>query len=141
MSITDRTRKLLWGRAAMRCSICRGPLVIEPGLVEGEALIGEECHIAAKKIGEARWDPAYPLDYIDSYNNLILLCRNHHSEIDQFADLYPAQKLVLIKHQHEFWVRTTLSLDGGAYPSPIADVLLSRFSLPAVFAFLVERVI
>ena len=141
MPISDRTRKLLWGRAATRCSICRKYLVVDPNLAEGESLIGEECHIVAQTSGGPRWDPAYPIEHIDSYNNLIVLCRNHHKEVDDLPEIYPIQDLILIKHRHELWVRITLNVDGGAFPSPTSDILLSRFSLPAVFGLLADAVL
>ena len=51
---------MLWGRAASRSSICRKDLVADAGLVEGEALIGEECHIVAQKPGGPRAGSGIP---------------------------------------------------------------------------------
>ena len=47
-------------------------------------------------------------DY-DHYNNLLLLCRNHHKEIDELVDTYTEELLRYIKTNHENWVRKTLN--------------------------------
>jgi hypothetical protein len=48
-SYTDRTLKLLWGRAAGRCSIpeCRVELIVEATEYDSIAIIGEIAHGAA----------------------------------------------------------------------------------------------
>ena len=45
----------------------------------------------------------------NSYHNLILLCPNHHTEIDKAANNRPVEKLHIIKSKHELWVSETLS--------------------------------
>lgn len=141
MAIPDLARKLLWGRAASRCSICRVDLVIDIDLAESTSLIGEECHIVAQSSMGPRGDAAFPKEHVDAYSNLILLCRNHHKEIDDSPEHFSIPYLHLIKKRHEVWVRTTLGIDGGAMPAAISDVLLSRFSLPAVFAFITDWIL
>ena len=51
-------------------------------------------------------------DY-DSYDNLILLCRNHHKEIDDISNvsIYTKEKLHQIKHEHEKWVSESLTVN------------------------------
>lgn len=44
----------------------------------------------------------------DSYENLILLCPNHHSEVDKIPDNWPADRLIEAKSQHEKWVSERL---------------------------------
>jgi len=50
MAISLKTAKMLWGRAAGRCSMpeCRQPLVIDSTETDNEALIGDMCHIVAE---------------------------------------------------------------------------------------------
>ena len=45
----------------------------------------------------------------DSYSNWILVCSNHHDEIDRQPDHYSAVKLIEMKESHEKWVKETLS--------------------------------
>lgn len=75
---------------------------------DDKALIGEECHIVARKEGGPRGEHDLPKNKRDKYRNLILLCRNHHREIDQNVGDYPVEKLNQIKSKHEAWVRNSL---------------------------------
>ena len=48
MTISDKTRKLLWGRSGNRCAYCRQELVM-PGKTDNDSIVGDECHIIAKR--------------------------------------------------------------------------------------------
>jgi len=83
---------------------------------EGEAggsltVIGEECHI----VSPAGLGPraGQPVDDVDGYDNLILLCPNDHRLIDTLIGDYPVERLREIKRSHEDWVRTTLERSAG----------------------------
>jgi hypothetical protein len=45
----------------------------------------------------------------DRYNNLILLCPTHHTDIDKNSDDWPVDKLHIVKKDHENWVSEQLS--------------------------------
>lgn len=70
--------------------------------------VGENCHIYAEKDNGPR--PNSELTEIEknSYNNLILLCRNHHKVIDSQENTYTYDKLIAMKEGHERWVRDNL---------------------------------
>jgi len=72
-----------------------------------EAVIGEECHIIGRKPSGSRHDPEANVD-LDTYDNLVLLCRNHHKLIDDQPTEYGIERLKRIKVNHEKWVRDTL---------------------------------
>lgn len=106
MAITDRTRKSLWAKSGNRCSICKTELFSNK--VDSEEFnIGEECHIISSKDKGPRHKPNIS-DY-DLFDNLILLCRNHHREIDELTDTYTEELLRYIKLNHEKWVQTTIN--------------------------------
>lgn len=111
MSITTRTHKMLWGRSGNRCAMndCRIELVMDITETDDESLIGEECHIVARKSNGPRGDENFPEEKIDKYNNLLLLCRNHHKIIDDNEMTYGIEKLNNIKEEHESWVRNKLN--------------------------------
>lgn len=106
MPISTRTRKNLWGKSANRCAICKTELFSENKNNE-KSNIGEECHIISEKPNGPRFKPGLA-DY-DSYDNLILLCRNHHRDIDEQIDSYNEEVLRYMKLNHEKWVQSTIS--------------------------------
>lgn len=108
MAISDRTRKILWSRSAGRCAICKRELVTDESQAGEEAVIGEECHIIAREANGPRGDSPLPLEQRDAGNNLILLCRNHHKEIDDQPNTFTVEGLREIKAHHLNWVRNTL---------------------------------
>ena len=92
MAITDKTLKILWGRAAGRCSAPNCQLDLTPLLEEsGLIVIGEMAHVIGRREGAARGEPGSSPD--DSYDNLILLCPNHHTHIDKAPVDYSVELL------------------------------------------------
>lgn len=111
MSIKEKDIKLLWDRAANRCSFtdCRIKLSQDMKITSASFPIGEQAHIVGKEESSARNNSILSPEERDSYHNLVLLCPNHHKLIDKNVDEYPIEKLHMIKSQHEFWVESTLS--------------------------------
>ena len=108
MSITDKTRKILWGKSGNRCAICKKELIIDKTTTDQESVVGEECHIVSSKPKGPRCNSSFDIDSIDLYSNLILLCCNHHKEIDDQTYKYTTKKLIQIKIDHENWVNEKL---------------------------------
>jgi hypothetical protein len=108
MAILDKDRKHLWAKSGNRCAICKCELFHANPNCE-DFSIGEECHIVSSQSNGPRHIDNWGC--YDSYENLILLCRNHHKEIDDPANLsqYPASRLKEIKESHEVWVKSRLS--------------------------------
>jgi SEC-C motif len=102
MAASDRSRKLLWGRAANRCSFpgCEVAMSSELSLSGAAVVFGEEAHIVGSKPGSARHDPGYGHD-LDDYENLILLCPTHHTQVDKDAPRFSVELLRLMKDRHE----------------------------------------
>lgn len=105
-----KTLKLLWGRAAGRCAMrdCRIDVFVNELGYDPIWNIGEMGHIAASSNDGPRGNPSLSPKARDSYENLILLCRNCHGKIDGLSVAYPAERLLQIKADHEAWVRTSL---------------------------------
>lgn len=117
MPIGDKTRKLLWGRSGNRCAICKRELVFEATPSDDESVIGDECHIVSGQLGGPRHNPSFSKDEIDSYKNIILLCKLHHKMIDDQHDTYTSEILLQMKANHEKWVKEKLS--ETAEPKPV----------------------
>ncbi|MGA3180255.1 MAG: HNH endonuclease [Verrucomicrobiota bacterium] len=97
MSIQDSTIKRLFGMSSNRCAIpeCKSPLII------GEVVVGEICHIRARRKGGARHDPELTAEEKDQFDNLILLCSTCHKLIDSCPGEYTSEWLRSIKASHE----------------------------------------
>lgn len=50
---------------------------------------------------------------LDSYDNLILLCKTHHKLVDEQTNKFSVERLREIKAAHEQWVRETLEKKGS----------------------------
>jgi hypothetical protein len=105
MVITDKTRKLLWGRSGRSCAICKCDLFIDATAESGESVVGDECHIVSDKPDGPRYDPTFPPELIDDVRNLLVLCRVHHKMVDDQFLTYTADMVRGIKADHERSVR------------------------------------
>ncbi len=107
MAISERSRRLLWGRAAGICSFqdCRRQLTLE-NEQNDVGNVGHEAHIVGREPGSARCESVLAQVDRDDYNNLILVCRHHHGIIDERAlsQDYPVERLHATKADHETWV-------------------------------------
>jgi len=108
MPISDKNRKILWGKSGTRCAMCRHTLVVDPNALDSESVVGDECHIISGAKGGPRHDPRFPRSEIDELSNFILLCRIHHKLVDDQAGTYTAEVLRTIKANHENWVQQKL---------------------------------
>lgn len=115
MTISNRTRKILWSRAAGRCSFpdCEIELTEDGGTEGPDSIIGEEAHIRARNNGGPRFDESLTSLDINANSNLILLCRNHHKLVDDQPERFTVEWLSDCKRAHEFRIRSLLAVDIG----------------------------
>ena len=73
MAVNQKDIKLLWGRAANRCSICKIELTQDSESVSSSFTLGEQAHIVGEKESAARGISKLSVDDRNSYHNLILL--------------------------------------------------------------------
>lgn len=109
MAISDKTRKILWGRSGNRCAICRREIVLDATPSDDPSVVGDECHIVSPKEQGPRFDASFPGDQVDDPANLILLCRVHHKMVDDQCETYTVEVLRPLKANHEKWVSSTLT--------------------------------
>jgi hypothetical protein len=109
VAISDRTRKLLWGRSGDRCAMCRKPLSRDPEHASDRvALVGEECHIVGRSPDGPRGGE-HRVGDIDGYENLVLLCASDHAAADGHEASWTVERLRETKAAHERWVAARLS--------------------------------
>lgn len=109
MASLSKDLKLLWGRSGNRCAICRTELSFDGKQTSSSFPLGEQAHIVAEQTYGPRGSSDLTQDQRNRYDNLILLCPNHHTEIDKNIADWPVERLQKIKSIHESWVREKLS--------------------------------
>lgn len=92
--------KKLWGRSGNICSFpsCGAELAHE---MKVNRVIGEEAHIKGEKPTAPRYDSNQTLEERETYENRILLCPTHHTEIDSDPETWPVERLKKMKADHE----------------------------------------
>lgn len=94
-----KEQRKLHAKSGNRCAICKTVLVDVKNVTS--ACIGENAHIYGEKPGAARYDATKNKKFVNSEENLIFLCCNCHTKIDNEEKDYPTEKLFEIKKQHE----------------------------------------
>jgi hypothetical protein len=111
-SYKDRDLKLIWGLAAARCAHpeCRRPLIKEATDKDPHAVLGKIAHINdfSPSSSSPRSDASMSVPELNSYDNLVLLCGNHHDEVDKQKNTFPCETLLKWKQDHEAWVFSRL---------------------------------
>jgi len=136
VSISLVSRKLLWGRAADRCSWpeCRSPLSQDLVHTTGAIILGQEAHIVAREQDGPRGQSTLTTEERDEYANLILLCAHDHTRIDKAPEEYTVEFLLDTKKAHESWVQETLGSKVDANEvrwAQIVDQLVEKLGLDA----------
>ncbi len=109
--IPQAVKNYLWKSCAGKCAYpeCRTDLVIPGTDKDGPATIGEIAHIFAHSEYGPRPNPDGFTEATNSYENLILLCSNHHDEVDVQVNTHTVTDLKRWKSEHEKWIAFRLS--------------------------------
>lgn len=97
LSIKSDVLRELYLKSGNQCAFpeCTHPLVDENG-----NFVGQICHIEAAMEGGERFNPKMSNEERRSYDNLILMCYDHHIETND-VEKYSVEKLKQIKAEHE----------------------------------------
>ncbi len=110
---SPKTLKVLFALSGNQCAHpdCTNTL-IEPATEESDALVTAHiCHIYAITKDGPRGKSRLTKKELNSPENLILLCRNHHAVVDGQHETYPADMLKEWKQTHESKIQKRLSAD------------------------------
>jgi hypothetical protein len=125
-SLRDKeTLKVLFALSGNQCANpeCTNTL-IEPATEKSDALvIAHICHIYAISTDGPRGKSGFTEEELNSPDNLILLCRNHHAVVDGQHETYPAYMLKKWKQTHESEMRKRLTSDLESIYPPRAHQL------------------
>ncbi len=103
-SIPLSIQKRLYAYSGCECAFyeCNTSLFVEES-ENASPNIGEICHIEGLNKGSARHNPSNKDP--NTYENLILLCANHHKEIDDLNNSFTVDSLKEMKKKHEDTIR------------------------------------
>jgi hypothetical protein len=106
MSISQKDIKLLWGRAGGRCSYCN--IDLTRVVQDDNVIVGEMAHVIARRQDGPRGSENVDKKVLNTYENLILLCNNHHEMIDKTPQRFSVEQILGWKKNHEERVRRNL---------------------------------
>ena len=99
---------MLYGKSGNRCAMygCNSILV-----GDNNENLGEICHINDLNPNQIRYDSSLPEDYLNSEENLILLCSRCYTQIDakENAKTYTVEYLKDMKCKHEKFVQEAMN--------------------------------
>jgi len=115
----DSTVRKLFALSRNRCAFpeCSNPIIDS----ESNVTLGEVCHICAQSHEGPRFNSRQSEEERHSFENLILLCENHHKIIDDKKNIqkYTVEYLIEVKNNHE---KTTI--DAKKEVSAISDLVV-----------------
>ncbi len=111
--IPAQDNDLLWRLSAFRCAHpnCKKELYKRKDGDDRIANIGERAHIFSHSTFGPRPNPDGFTEDTNKYENLILLCRNHHAEVDQQPNSHSVTVLRNWKTDHETWIADRLAIE------------------------------
>lgn len=95
---TQKTLKRLYALSGNICAFpgCNAPVVSATGTPTAQV-----CHICAKSPGGPRFNPEQTEQERNGFDNLLLLCGEHHTVVDSEPNTYTVTVLSEIKAVHE----------------------------------------
>lgn len=110
--LTEKENIALWVASGGRCAICNKELIWEEdrGVIIN---LADKAHIIAHSDDGPRGGInlshfGLTADDLDSINNLMLLCKNHHKIVDDCPEKFPADRLFKLKNDHASSIKRKL---------------------------------
>ena len=120
--VTPNTTKRLYALSGNKCAYpeCRERLADR----ESDILLSQICHIEAAEAGGERYNPDQTDDQRRNFDNLILLCANHHLKTNDVI-VYTVSALKKMKRDHEDKMMDLFSSSGvlNKYPTALVTVI------------------
>lgn len=97
LSPTSEVIRRLFLLSGNQCAFpgCQHPIISHDGIY-----VGEICHIRAAEAGGERFDSNQSNEERRAFENLMLLCHDHHVVTDDVGQ-YSVERMIEIKRQHE----------------------------------------
>ncbi len=126
VKLTEADRRHIIARSGGCCNKCRTRLFLENAFGE-RTRIGDDAHIVAASEGGPRGESDLDAQNRASLQNVILLCKNCHAEVDQQPKQFPVARLLQIREEHYDWVESCL---GGVVKNRPPFHYLSYINVP-----------
>lgn len=109
MAVPSRELHLLFMRSGNRCAFtdCRRLLTAEGNKLDRIVVLGEAAHMVAESPKGPRGDSPLTLEERNRYDNLMLLCSQHHQLVDAQPKTYTVERLRGMKGFHELRVQNS----------------------------------
>lgn len=111
MAVSPVVKRIVWIRDGGCCAMCRERVFLDGREDQPAQFRGEVAHIVAERRDGPRGDSPLTPQQRNHESNLLLLCFDHHSEIDTNVDAYPVASLHSLKSQHAAWLAERLRLE------------------------------
>lgn len=102
-AVPEGTKRILYLKSRNKCAFpgCDSPLVALPKGESQHKIVGELCHIYSDRENGPRGRVGLVENEYNAYENLIMLCPNHHTIVDGQHEAYSAETLKAWKQKHE----------------------------------------
>jgi hypothetical protein len=122
--ITQADQRKLFPLSGNRCAFpgCPRSLLHSGTALDESVILSEVAHIVARSPDGPRWHDPLPLNELDSFANLILLCEEHHHIVDGQPQFYTVARLLQFKRDHEDRIGAALERSMGQPVTPVAQV-------------------
>lgn len=111
MPVTSNVKKVVWIRDGGCCAICRERVFVDGLNKQPAQFRGEVAHIVAEQRDGPRGGSTLTPQQRNHEANLLLLCYDHHAEIDTNVEKYPVEHLQEIKRLHAGWLAERFRLE------------------------------
>jgi len=124
MAISPRDMRLLFQQSGGRCAFpaCTKSLKSGASPEDRAIALSEVAHIVGQSVDGPRGNHPLPLDERDRYENLVLLCEEHHHIVDAQIQTFTVERLRQMKYDHEALIAETTrrAVESRAVAHPIA---------------------
>lgn len=126
--IADSKKLILMGICGGKCEFRGCEKSIVQDMLTGEKTnFSNYAHIVASSENGPRGDKVLSSKLSNDENNIMVLCRDHHKEIDDFPEKYTVNILKDMKREHEAYIQDLMSIHkeasviGVKYTANISD--------------------
>lgn len=109
--LNEKQKLILMGLCGGKCEFrgCNAS-VIEDMLTGDKSNFSNYAHIIGSSQNGPRGDKNLSNILSDDENNIMVLCRNHHKDIDDFPEKYPVDLLKEMKREHEGFIKDLMKI-------------------------------